>query len=154
MRSLERLWDFTMREIVFAGPEDFVASQRQRCIELAVEMLDEWELSYDIRSATDPFFIEGFSTQAAFQSAFELKFEIRADLPYEADRTLAVGSFNLHQDFFGRALEIGLCGADGPAFTGCVGFGMERLVWAFLSQHGPEPDGWPVHLRRQILEDA
>jgi hypothetical protein len=39
-------------------------------------------LSYEIRSATDPFFIEEYAS-ATFQLAFDLKFEIRADLPYK-----------------------------------------------------------------------
>jgi hypothetical protein len=149
MATLERLWDFTMREVVFVGPHDFVLARRERCIELTRDLLDEWDLGYEIKSATDPFFIEGYSAQAAFQSAFELKFEIRADLPYAAGKSLAVGSFNFHQDFFGRSL--GITGPGGePACTGCVGFGLERLVWAFLSQHGPDPAGWPAPARTAI----
>jgi hypothetical protein len=145
MSSLERLWDFTMREIIFAGSSRYVLGQRQACLDAAVALLDEWGLSYEVRSATDPFFIDGFSTQAAFQAAFELKFEVRADLPYVPGRTLAVGSFNYHQDFFGRSL--GINQPDGPACTSCVGFGMERLAWAFLSQYGPDPAAWPLAVR-------
>lgn len=148
MAALERLWDFRMREIVFVGPQDFVLRQRDRCIDVTKQLLEEWDLGYEIRSATDPFFIEGYSTQAAFQSAFELKFEIRADLPYAAGKSLAVGSFNFHQDFFGRSL--GISGPEGTAFTGCVGFGLERLIWAFIAQHGPRESGWPDSVRSAL----
>jgi seryl-tRNA synthetase len=151
MTELERLWDFMMREVVFVGKPDYVISQRDRAIELTKALLEEWDLGYDIQSATDPFFIEGYSAHVAFQSAFELKFEIRADLPYQPGKTLAIGSFNFHQDFFGRSL--GITNADGePACTGCVGFGIERLVWAFLAQHGPDPECWPAPTRKAVLQ--
>jgi hypothetical protein len=149
LSSLERLWDFTMREIVFVGSQSHVLEQRRRCIEAAADLLDSWGLSYEIRSATDPFFVEGYSTQAAFQAAFELKFEVRADLPSAPGKTLAVGSFNYHQDFFGRSLHIQQHSAEN-AFTACVGFGMERLVWAFLSQYGLDPRDWPRKVREGV----
>ena len=91
-------------------------------------------MAYRVESANDPFFIGEFRKQAAFQSAFQLKFEIRARLPFK-DSTLAVGSYNYHQDFFGRSLNITL--PDGsPAHTGCVAFGLERIAFAFLAQFG------------------
>src|SRR5436190_1989908 len=153
MRSLERLWEFSMREIVFVGPQDYVLGQRDRCIALTVEILDELGLSYDIKTATDPFFIDGYSTQAAFQSAFELKYEIRADLPYEEEKSLAIGSFNFHQDFFGRSLDITLSSSE-RVTTGCVGFGLERVIWAFFAQHGPYPRGWPVEVQNMLERKA
>jgi hypothetical protein len=80
-----------------------------------------------------------------------LKFEVRADLPYAPGKTLAVGSFNYHQDFFGRSLHIQQESAEN-AFTACVGFGMERLVWAFLSQYGLDPRNWPRKVREGVSQ--
>jgi len=143
--GLERLWDFTMREFVYVGPRDYVLEQRQRSIDHAAVMLDEWGLNYEIVSASDPFFIEDYSTQVLIQKAFDLKFEVAVPLAYKA-KTLAVGSFNYHQDFFGRSLKIMQAG-DEPVHTGCVGFGLERLVLAFLSQYGIDPAAWPAAVR-------
>jgi hypothetical protein len=145
--GLERLWDFTMRELIFVGSQDYVLAQRQRAIDETVPLLDEWGLAYEIRSATDPFFIEEYAS-ATFQLAFDLKFEVRADLPYK-QKTLAVGSFNFHQDYFGRSLNIGTSSGE-AAFTGCVGFGLERLVLAFLAQHGLDRNNWPDAVAREI----
>jgi seryl-tRNA synthetase len=147
LSGLERLWDFTMRELIFIGSEDEVLTQRQRAIDEIVPLLDSWGLSYEIRSATDPFFIEEYAT-ASFQLAFDLKFEVRARLPYK-NKTLAVGSFNYHQDYFGRSLHIRRS-RDQPVCTGCVGFGMERLTLAFLSQHGLDPHQWPEAVAREL----
>jgi seryl-tRNA synthetase len=138
--GIERLWDFTMRELIFVGPQEYVLARRQAGIDSTVVLLNEWGLDYDIMTATDPFFIDEYSV-TTFQKAFDLKFEIRATLPYKA-KTLAVGSFNFHQDYFGRALNI-TCGSGEAASTGCVAFGIERLVLAFLAQHGLDPKHWP-----------
>lgn len=148
LASLERLWNFTMREIIFVGPKDFVLDNREVGRQRMAQTLEEIGLAYRVESANDPFFIGEFRKQAAFQSAFQLKFEIRARLPFK-DSTLAVGSYNYHQDFFGRNLEISL--PDGsPAHTGCIAFGLERIAFAFLAQYGLDPAGWPQVVREAM----
>jgi seryl-tRNA synthetase len=164
--SLERLWNFTMREVIFVGPKEYVLENREIARERMHSVLEETGLAYRVESANDPFFIGEFRKQAAFQSAFQLKYEIRARLPFKErlamvgggasppstvvqTSTLAVGSYNYHQDFFGRNLNISL--PDGsPAHTGCVAFGLERIAFAFLAQHGLDPAGWPVHVRESF----
>jgi seryl-tRNA synthetase len=144
--SLERLWNFTMREVIFVGSKEFVLQNRETARQRMAGVFEKVGLAYRVESANDPFFIGEFRKQAAFQSAFQLKFEIRARLPFK-DSTLAVGSYNYHQDFFGRQLNIAL--PDGsPAHTGCVAFGLERMAYAFLSQYGLEPAGWPEFVRQ------
>ena len=142
LSSLERMWNFTMREVIFVGGKEFVLSNREKAREVVRRIFEEIGLAYKVESANDPFFIGEFRKQAAFQSAFQLKYEIRASLPYKSS-TLAVGSFNYHQDFFGRHLNISL--PDGsPAHTGCVAFGLERMAFAFLSQFGLDTKNWPA----------
>jgi seryl-tRNA synthetase len=146
--SLERLWNFTMREVIFVGPKDYVLENRETARQRMQGILEETGLAYRVESANDPFFIGEFRKQAAFQSAFQLKYEIRARLPFK-DSTLAVGSYNYHQDFFGRSLNISL--PDGsPAHTGCVAFGLERIAFAFLAQNGLDPAGWPTLVAEAI----
>jgi seryl-tRNA synthetase len=110
----------------------------------------EFGIAYRVESATDPFFVGEFRKQTAFQSAFQLKFEIRASLPFK-NSTLAVGSYNYHQDFFGRNLNITL--PDGSAaHTACVGFGLERMAYAFLAQFGFDQKNWPEAVRKAVAE--
>lgn len=143
--SLERLWNFTMREIIFVGPQEYVLVQREAGRERMKAVLADLGLAYRVESANDPFFIGEFKQQAMFQSAFQLKYEIRARLPFK-NSTLAVGSYNYHQDFFGRHLNITL--ADGsPAHTGCIAFGLERMAMAFLAQYGLDDRQWPEAVR-------
>jgi hypothetical protein len=145
LTSLERMWNFTMREIIFVGSKDFVLDNRDIARQRMAQFFETLGFSYRVESANDPFFIGEFRKQAAFQSAFQLKFEIRANLPFKAS-TLAVGSYNYHQDFFGRNLNITL--SDGsPAHTGCVAFGLERMAFAFLAQYGFDTNHWPAEVR-------
>jgi seryl-tRNA synthetase len=147
--SLERLWNFTMREVIFVGDKDFVLENREASRHFMEDVFAHIGLAYRVESANDPFFIGEFRKQAAFQSAFQLKFEIRAHLPFR-DGSLAVGSYNYHQDFFGRHLNITL--PDGsPAHTGCTAFGLERMAFAFLAQFGPDPHQWPAEVREACI---
>ena len=148
LSSLERMWNFTMREIIFVGSKDFVLENRESARQRMSKVFEEIGLAYRVESANDPFFIGEFRKQAAFQSAFQLKFEIRARLPFK-EGTLAVGSYNYHQDFFGRHLNISL--PDGsPAHTGCVAFGLERMAYAFLAQFGLDPQKWPAAVQEAV----
>jgi len=148
LTSLERLWDFTMREVIFVGSKDFVLQNREIARQRMEKAFERIGLAYRVESANDPFFIGEFRKQAAFQSAFQLKYEIRASLPFKAS-TLAVGSYNYHQDFFGRHLNMTL--PDGsPAHTGCVAFGLERIAYAFLAQYGFNKSNWPSEVQEVI----
>ena len=140
LQGLERLWDFSMREIVFAGSALDVLSNRDRLIELSSRFLDGLGLAYEIGTAADPFFVDSFAVQSAYQQGFELKFELLAPLPYSGKK-LAIGSINYHQDFFGRSFAIET--SEGPAHTACIGFGHERLALAFLAQYGLAETDWP-----------
>jgi seryl-tRNA synthetase len=147
LTGLERLWDFTMREIIFVGTGEYVLGRRRTCLDLCVQLLDDLKLAYEITSATDPFFADTFAAQAAYQQGFELKFELLVPLPYSGKK-LAVGSVNYHQDFFGRSFEIQVNGSH--AHTGCLAFGLERLALAFIAQHGLDEKSWPDTVASRI----
>jgi hypothetical protein len=146
--ALERLWNFSMREIIFIGSKQFVLDQREKARKSMEKVFEGIGFVYRVESANDPFFIGEFK-QAAFQNAFQLKYEIRARLPYK-DSTLAVGSYNYHQDFFGRHLNITL---PDRSFinTGCVAFGLERVALAYVAQFGSDPKSWAADIRREMV---
>lgn len=149
LTSLERMWDFTMREVIFVGSADYVLKQREAARQHVQKVFEDIGLAYRVESANDPFFVGEFRRQSAFQNAFQLKYELRASLPFKQE-TLAVGSYNYHQDFFGRHLNITL-EDESPAHTACVAFGLERLVYAFLAQFGLDIESWPAPIREAYL---
>jgi seryl-tRNA synthetase len=149
--GLERLWDFSMREIVFLGTHEHVIARRREAIDAAMHQLERFGLGGSIESANDPFFPTASATKRFWQSAADLKFELR--LPIESGRTLAVASFNVHENFFGSAFSIRT--PDGkPACTACTAWGIERFVLACFSQHGFEQKDWPQALRNVFSERA
>lgn len=142
--DLERLWDFTIREIVFVGSRGFVAGCREAFLAQATELLDRLDLAGFCEVAHDPFFgsPQG-GPSVSSQRMLALKYEAR--LAVAADRTIAVGSFNRHDQHFGSAFKI-TEEDGGAAYSACVGFGLERLCYAVLCQHGLDPGGWPAAL--------
>jgi len=152
LRDLTRLWDFTMRELVFLGAKEYVLHERHRCVQIVGEFLDEIEVAAEIRTASDPFYIApDASSKTYFQLTAETKYEVSALLP--DNERLAIGSFNYHTDYFGRAFDITVKDA-GPAHSTCIGFGLERFVCAFLAQHGGDPEDWPERVRSSLLTDT
>jgi hypothetical protein len=122
-RALERLWDFTIREIVFLGPHDFVLRSRARLMERTFDLMAELGLGGHCEVAGDPFFVNADTAQRVWSQQFlELKYELR--LPLDADRDVAVCSFNRHDRFFGES------------------FGIEALAGAAPSTPPAPVSGW------------
>lgn len=145
---MERLWDFTMREVVFLGEEDHVRQGRESSLDLTIKLAEEWGLSGVIEAAHDPFFMRGGRDDYELRGV--PKYELRLDLPYKGG-DFACASFNVHGTFFGSGTDI--CMADGAtAWTGCTAFGVERWAWAIVAQHGVDPTAWPSALQNLMTE--
>ncbi len=143
--DLRRLWDFTLREIVFAGGREEVLHARQESVEMMERFLEEHRLAGEIRTASDPFFVAPDALpKTYFQLSSEAKLEVSLMLP-GGERT-AVSSHNYHSDFFGHAFGITL-DSGAHMHSVCVGFGLERWVYAFLRQHGSDASAWPHVVR-------
>lgn len=145
-RLVERLWDFTMREVVFIGEPDYVRDCRERSRAMVLELVDKWELSGVVELGHDPFFMRGHRDD--FVGEQNSKFELRLDLPYrKAD--LACASFNVCGTFFGSVSKIHAPNGE-VAWSGCTAFGLERWAWAVVTQHGINLDKWPLELRSLV----
>ncbi|MFE9558693.1 hypothetical protein ACFYMW_30095 [Streptomyces sp. NPDC006692] len=142
--TLERLWDFTIRETVFMGERIAVLRARERLMKAAFGLVEELGLTGSCEVANDPFFGEADTPLRIWsQRLLELKYELRLDVA--PGRSVAVGSFNFHDEFFGKGFGITRTwDTPGPVSSGCVGFGLERLVYAFLCQYGTDPSDWPT----------
>ena len=143
--DMRRLWEFTMREIVFLGSRQAVTEAKERSVEIMADFLRSHHLAAEIRTASDPFFVAPEAVaKTFFQLSSESKLEVSLMLP-EGERT-AVASHNYHSDFFGNAFNTKIEGG-GPMHSMCVAFGLERWVYGFLSQHGSDPAKWPDPVR-------
>jgi seryl-tRNA synthetase len=143
--GLARLWDFTIREMVFLGSRHYAHDARERIMTRACELVEDWGLEGRCEVASDPFFA-GAATAARISSQrlLELKFELQ--LPIAGGQRIACASFNFHDQHFGDGFRI--TGPQGSSVhSACAGFGLERLTLAIVSQHGTDPQAWPTALR-------
>lgn len=148
-KDFGRLLDFTMREIIFIGTPSFVKENRMKSLHMLMDIIREWELDCFIENANDPFFTKDYKVKASFQRTQEMKYEVRLNIPY-LNRSIAVASSNFHSNTFGKAFNITAGGR--PAVTGCLAFGLERWVLAFLAQYGLEDAEWPEKFHNEWSE--
>jgi seryl-tRNA synthetase len=128
-----RLWEFTMREVVFVGGPDWVAARREEWMARIRDFAASLGLEGSVEPATDLFFGTMGRGKRLLQQIKGLKYELRL---VTGDAPLAVASFNLHETFFGQRFAMALL--DGrDAHSACVALGLERWVLAFLEQRGP-----------------
>jgi seryl-tRNA synthetase len=147
-RDLDRLQSFRMREYVYIGTPERVDEFRRRWMTRAAQMAVQLGLPYRVEQASDAFFGRGGKLMAMSQIEQALKFELV--VPIRANgRPTACMSFNYHRDHFGGAWN--LCSAAGQVMhTGCVAFGMDRLVLALFATHGLDFAGWPPAVRKAL----
>jgi seryl-tRNA synthetase len=147
-RSLDRLQSFRMREYVRIGSSEEITEFREGWMTRARQLADELALPYTVDVANDPFFGRVGQIMAVSQIQQALKFELL--IPYHAAaKPTACMSFNYHREHFGQVW--GLQDArDELAHTGCVAFGMDRLVVALFANHGLELSRWPASTRRAL----
>ena len=150
LAALDRQWAFTMREIVCLGTAADVEDFRQRMMRIAGSLASRLDLDAGFLVATDPFFAPTARGKAIVQRVKGLKHELA--LPIGIDRSTAAASFNNHEQFFGEAFGITLESGE-PASSGCVAFGLERWLLAFLVAHGLDRVSWPS-LADQAVVDA
>ena len=147
-RPLARGWDFTVRDIVFFGSSEEMGRLRNEVMERAMTLCRELDLEVTIELANDPFFLDTSRDKAVHQRLGEVKYELLFQLPHR-DEGLAASSFNLHRDFYTSVYDIRR-GEGELAESACMGFGLERWLYGFLSQKGLDPRGWPLRVTSRL----
>jgi seryl-tRNA synthetase/acyl carrier protein len=150
--AVERLREFTMREIITVGTPQVVEGVRRNLMTRVRAWTKQLGLDGDVEVATDPFFTDQSRGRLLMQQLLPLKYELRLRAD-NSGRTLAAASFNNHHDHFGKAFRIRLASGE-SAHTGCVAFGWERWVVAFVNQHGADARNWPVTARKYVAATA
>lgn len=131
---LERQWNFSMREIVCVGTAAEVEDFLTRSTHVINHFAAGIGLPVKWTDATDPFFSPKTNPKYLFQKLEPVKREL------VFGDNLAIASTNFHRDYFGEAFAITRDGEQ--AFSGCVAFGMERWLAAFLGAYGKRAEDW------------
>ena len=145
--SMNRLLDYHVREIVMIGNHDFVLEKREKFLKKTIELLEKLQLNFVVKIASDPFVIPVMQKYRKVQYANKVKYEVR--LSEDEKNDVACASFNIHGKAFSSKFGFSV---DGCSCTesGCIGFGIERLIIAFLKQHGVKAEEWPNEVKRHI----
>lgn len=147
--SLERLTTYWMRELIVFGDQSTVQSTLDAALDFTVDLLAKWGVWYEVKAANDPFFAELGAGNRMYQSAFELKRELK--LPAFSGKAMAVASFNNHQHTLVDKFGVTSSGIHAtPLASGCVGWGYERFLYGLYSQLGADLMLWPKHIRQDL----
>jgi len=147
-RALDRLQSFRMREFVRIGRPEEITAFRESWMSRASQLAEQLALPYSIEVANDPFFGRVGQIMAVSQIQQALKFELL--IPYHAQaRPTACMSFNYHREHFGQVWGL-RDSREELAHTGCVAFGMDRLVVALFAHHGLDVARWPGSTRQAL----
>jgi seryl-tRNA synthetase len=143
-----RMQAFKQHELVYVGDADGAHAQRDRWLELAVDLLGALGLDVSVVVANDPFFGRVGQIMASSQREETLKYEIVVPI-HSADYPTAITSANCHLDHFGG--PFGIETVDGAvAHSCCLGVGVDRITQALFHTHGTDPGRWPAPIRAQI----
>ena len=128
-----RLWDFSVREIVAVGSERFVINTLSNIQKEALSYCQELKIEAEVKNATDPFYPSKRNEKIKkIQRINNLKKELVTNID---GKEVAIASFNIHGTHFSKPFNFD---QSGTVVTGCVGFGLERLVAAIRSQNKQE----------------
>lgn len=157
--DLERMFNFTISEIVFVGTEKYCEDNLNKAMHLTSQLLEHLGIDYFYEVASDPFFGDKSELKRKVQIKSGSKIEIRAWIPNE-DRHVAIGSFNLHGRKFIDKFNI-----HESEMTACFGWGLERFV-DVLSKYNKKvdfdsinfnysnDDKFKTELRKSIIDDS
>jgi hypothetical protein len=131
-----------MREIIAVGDDELVEKLRNDMMERVSLWMKELGLEGSIETASDPFFTSESKGRLLMQQMLPLKYEVQLRVDPDG-RSVAAASFNNHEQHFGKAFSIRQSSGE-PAHSGCVAFGWERWVIAFVNKHGADAASWPT----------
>ena len=146
--ELHRLRDYNVREIVFIGDKEFVAHTREELLQKTIQLLNSLGLCFKVEIASDPFILPELQNYRKIQQKFKVKYEVRV-LSGKQD-SIACASFNLHGGIFAKRFNFSVC-ENKITESGCIGFGIERCIIAFLHQYGLDIDKWPAVVKDYII---
>ncbi|GIQ69366.1 class-II aminoacyl-tRNA synthetase family protein [Xylanibacillus composti] len=138
-----RLNEFSMREIVLFGHDDYVETQRKHLIDETWALFASLGLPGKIETASDLFYFSDESDRGQHQLAANLKYELI--VTPEAAPPFSIASFN----YMGDSLCKPFCVTDrggNPLQSGCAAFGLDRWVYALLLAYGPDDARWPAQV--------
>jgi hypothetical protein len=147
VNGLERLTTYWMREIIIFGQDKEIRDALDHMSQWTIDFLQDLDVSVELVAANDPFFADSSTEKRIYQTAYDLKRELK--LPIYGGKMIAAASFNNHQSSIVEKLAI-RSHEDTAIESGCAGWGIERVLLALVSRFGPDIARWPLHTRKSL----
>jgi seryl-tRNA synthetase len=123
--DLIRLWEFKVREFVFAGTRDYVTTMIEDASRAAGELAGQLGIESNLVNASDHFYP---SYKNTVRQQLQMQLTLKRELATRIDgQEVSLASFNLHGTHF--SVPYGFDN-NNSIVTGCVGFGLHRLLAA------------------------
>ena len=143
-----RLKSYTIRELVFIGDQRYVRDALLVVRKKVEHFLSELDLVSNIQSSSDSFILPEMGIIGKIQLIEGSKYEVKINT--NVQESLACASFNFHGVSFSKSFEFKVKDID-TTVSGCIGFGLERWVLAFLCQYGIDSKSWPSQVQEYIF---
>lgn len=140
IKELSRLNEFYMKEYVFVGEGEKMQSYIDESKKLVEFWIDKFSLNSKCETANDSFFASNYKKLKYFQMIGNSKLEYKFLIPNN-DEYISCASVNYHRTHFTKPYNIKKANGE-YCYTSCFAFGVERLVYAFLSQKGLDVSKW------------
>lgn len=119
-----RLWDFSVREIVFAGNKEFVLGNLEHLKIECEKFCEKIGLPINVIASSDHFYpTKKNLAKSRLQKQNLFKYELVTEID---GQKVSLASFNFHDKHFSKPFQFDC----NNKVTGCVGFGLERWVTA------------------------
>ena len=140
IKEMSRLNEFNMKEFVFVGGEDELNALIDKSKNLVRFWIDTFSLNSKCETANDSFFASNYKKLRYFQLIGNSKLEYKVLIPSNKEY-ISCCSANYHRTHFSKPYNIRTYSGE-YCYTACFAFGIERLVYALLSQKGLDITKW------------
>jgi hypothetical protein len=147
-KELSRLNEFSMKEYVFVGSQDFCSAGINSARAIWQHWIDVFSLNCKVDTANDSFFANNYKMLSYFQLLGDSKQEFKWLLPF-SNEYIACSSANVHRTHFSKPYNIRQ-NDDSLCCTSCFAFGIDRLSYALLSQKGFDPSAWDASTKAEL----
>lgn len=143
-----RLMDYNVREIVMIGSNEYVIKIRDEILADSKEFMISLGIDGNIALATDSFILPKMQIYKKMQKIDKSKYEMH--LSVSEDKEISTASYNYHGHAFTDPFNINVANLE-DTVTGCIGFGIQRWIVAFISQFGWDESNWPQIVRDEYM---
>ena len=130
--GISRFWNFTVREIVFIGKQEYVQNNIELLTRDILKLAKDFGLNVELKDAADSFYP---TTKNIVKMKMQIKNKLKKELVTNIDgKEVALGSINIHGNRFSKTFNFD---NENKVVSACIGLGLER--WTSVKESRGKP---------------